>query len=83
MAPTFEGRLGTLYARPAEALAARDGPALDAVAADFATLAAHGLTDRDIAQRLVVSRRTVHNHLHRTYANLGIAGRRQLRSVLG
>ncbi|MDN5749289.1 MAG: LuxR C-terminal-related transcriptional regulator, partial [Pseudonocardia sp.] len=150
LAPTFEGRLGTLYARHAEALAARDGPALEAVAADFATLgatllaaeaaaeaadahrragrktsalaasrrsrelagrcegartpalalagdplpltpreqeiatlAAHGLTDRDIAQRLVVSRRTVHNHLHRTYTKLGIAGRRQLRSVLG
>lgn len=49
---------------------------------EIAKLAASGLADRDIAARLVVSERTVHNHLHRTYSKLGITSRRQLRSIL-
>ncbi len=49
---------------------------------EIATLAASGLSDRDIAAQLVVSERTVHNHLHRTYTKLGINTRRQLRSIL-
>lgn len=50
---------------------------------EVATLAAAGLTDRAIADRLVVSQRTVHNHLHHVYAKLGISTRRQLPAILG
>ena len=49
---------------------------------EIATLAARGLSNRDIAEAVVVSERTVHNHLHRAYAKLGINSRRQLRSIL-
>jgi len=49
---------------------------------EVAGLAAHGLSNAEIAERLGVSERTVHNHLHRVYTKLGVGSRRQLRSVL-
>ena len=45
-------------------------------------LAAQGLTNREIAQRLLLSPRTIASHLYRSFPKLGIAGRRQLHSVL-
>jgi DNA-binding NarL/FixJ family response regulator len=45
-------------------------------------LAADGLTDEDIAERLTVSIRTVHNHLYHAYTKLGIHSRSGLASVL-
>ena len=45
-------------------------------------LAAQRLTSTEIAQRLVLSLRTVENHLQRCYAKLGIANRSELRLVL-
>jgi DNA-binding NarL/FixJ family response regulator len=45
---------------------------------EVATLAAKGLSNRDIASRLVVSVRTVENHLQRAYGKLGIASRAHL-----
>jgi DNA-binding CsgD family transcriptional regulator len=47
-----------------------------------ADLAAAGLTNPAIADRLVVSRRTVENHLHRAYTKLGVAGRHELSVLL-
>jgi DNA-binding CsgD family transcriptional regulator/tetratricopeptide (TPR) repeat protein len=45
-------------------------------------LAAQGLTNREIAQRLHLSHRTVQSHLHRSFPKLGIAGRLQLNAVI-
>jgi DNA-binding CsgD family transcriptional regulator len=45
-------------------------------------LASDGLTDREIADRLYLSPRTVSSHLHRSYPKLGVASRHQLRDVI-
>jgi DNA-binding CsgD family transcriptional regulator len=45
-------------------------------------LASDGLTDREIADRLFLSPRTVGSHLYRSYPKLGIASRHQLRDVI-
>ena len=45
---------------------------------EIANLAARGLTNRDIAERLVVSTRTVEGHLYRMFAKLNIADRDEL-----
>jgi DNA-binding CsgD family transcriptional regulator len=45
-------------------------------------LASHGLTDREIADRLFLSPRTVSSHLYRSYPKLGVASRHQLRDVI-
>lgn len=50
---------------------------------EIARLAATGLTSKVIAERLVVSVRTVDNVLHGVYAKLGVAGRRELAGVIG
>ena len=49
---------------------------------EVARLAARGLTDRGIADRLVLSVRTVESHLASAYRKLGIGSRRQLRDIL-
>ena len=46
-----------------------------------ALLAADGLTNDEIGQRLLISARTVEHHLGSVYATLGISGRRQLRGL--
>ncbi|WP_150117055.1 helix-turn-helix transcriptional regulator [Arthrobacter sp. ERGS1:01] len=48
---------------------------------EVSRLAATGLTDKDIAEQLQVSVRTVEGHLYRSYAKLGIAGRSELSLV--
>ncbi len=45
---------------------------------DVATLAAHGVSNAEIAQRLGLSIRTVETHLQRVYTKLGIHGRAEL-----
>ncbi|MDR6416121.1 DNA-binding CsgD family transcriptional regulator/type II secretory pathway predicted ATPase ExeA/tetratricopeptide (TPR) repeat protein [Pseudarthrobacter sulfonivorans] len=49
---------------------------------DIVELAVQGLTDRDIAQRLMVSVRTVEGHLYRTYVKLGVRSRDELSTAL-
>jgi DNA-binding CsgD family transcriptional regulator len=48
-----------------------------------AGLAVQGRTNRDIAQELFVSPKTVENHLGRVYSKLGIGNRRELAGALG
>ncbi|MGH9002682.1 MAG: helix-turn-helix domain-containing protein, partial [Acidimicrobiia bacterium] len=50
---------------------------------EAATLAATGLSNRDVAARLFVSLRTVENHLHRVFSKLGVASREDLAQALG
>jgi ATP/maltotriose-dependent transcriptional regulator MalT len=50
---------------------------------EIAQLASSGLTSRTIAERLVVSVRTVDNVLRSVYAKLGLAGRGELGEALG
>jgi DNA-binding NarL/FixJ family response regulator len=45
-------------------------------------LAAQGLSNREIAQRLVLSPRTIASHLYRCFPKLGVAERRQLQALL-
>jgi DNA-binding CsgD family transcriptional regulator len=50
---------------------------------EIAGLAAAGLSNRAIAERLVVSVRTVDNHLQHVFEKLGIRSRRELRRLIG
>ncbi|OIJ65410.1 AAA family ATPase [Streptomyces mangrovisoli] len=45
-------------------------------------LAADGLTNREIGQRLYLSHRTVSSHLHRIFPKLGVVSRAELRAVV-
>ncbi|TQS45258.1 AAA family ATPase [Cryptosporangium phraense] len=47
-----------------------------------AQLAAQGLSNKEIADRVYLSHRTVSTHLYRAYPKLGIAGRAQLAAAL-
>jgi DNA-binding CsgD family transcriptional regulator len=49
---------------------------------EIATMAAEGLTTREVAARCTLSVRTVENHLHRVYTKLGIAGRGELAEAM-
>jgi len=49
---------------------------------EIARLAAHGHPDRVIAERLLISVRTVNTHLGRVYEKLAISGRARLAAVL-
>ena len=56
--------------------------ALTASERRICVLAAKGLTNRDIAQELFVTPKTVENHLGRAYAKLGIGTREALSQTL-
>ncbi|GID29348.1 helix-turn-helix transcriptional regulator [Paractinoplanes brasiliensis] len=63
---------------------ATSGPAaLTEAEQQVAGMAAGGLTNREIAVRLTLSRRTVETHLAHAYHKLGIASRRDLTAALG
>jgi DNA-binding NarL/FixJ family response regulator len=49
----------------------------------IAQLAAAGLTNRQIADRIYVSHRTVATHLYKIFPKLGITSRNQLRDSIG
>jgi DNA-binding CsgD family transcriptional regulator len=63
----------------------RDPQARDQLTAQelqIAQLAAEGLSNREIGQRLYLSHRTIGTHLYRTFPKLGITARNELSSVL-
>lgn len=49
----------------------------------IAQLAADGLSNREIGERLYLSHRTVGSHLYRLFPKLGVTSRTQLRDALG
>ncbi|MET7861394.1 AAA family ATPase [Streptomyces sp. NPDC005318] len=49
----------------------------------IARLAAQGLSNRQIADRLFISPRTVGSHLYKVYPRLGVSSRRELMDALG
>jgi len=49
---------------------------------EIVTLAASGLTNKQIAERLFLSHRTVGGHLHRAFPKLGVSTRAALRDAL-
>jgi DNA-binding NarL/FixJ family response regulator len=49
---------------------------------EIAELAAAGLTNKQIGERLFLSHRTVGGHLHRLFPKLGITSRAALRDAL-
>jgi DNA-binding NarL/FixJ family response regulator len=70
------------YADRATALVARldraRSPALSEREAEVARLVAKGLTNRQIAERLVISERTAENHVQHILGKLGFATRSQI-----
>jgi DNA-binding NarL/FixJ family response regulator len=70
--------LGTRPRRPA--ISGRDS--LTASEARVAAMAAGGMSNKDIAQALFVTPKTVETHLSRTYMKLGIGSRRELSGAL-
>ncbi len=49
---------------------------------EIATLAADGLSSKEIAERMFLSRRTVENHLYHVYVKLGVTDRTTLAAAL-
>ena len=49
---------------------------------EIVSLAASGLTNKQIAERLFLSHRTVGGHLHRAFPKLGVTTRAALRDAL-
>jgi DNA-binding NarL/FixJ family response regulator len=49
----------------------------------IAQLAAEGLSNREIAQRLFLSHRTISTHLYRVFPKFGITSRAELSAALG
>ncbi|ROO85859.1 regulatory LuxR family protein [Actinocorallia herbida] len=68
--------------RPAPAAAATGVPGLTAQQLEVAELAASGLTNKEIGERLYLSPRTVSAHLYRIFPKLGITSRAALRDAL-
>jgi DNA-binding CsgD family transcriptional regulator len=69
-------------ATSADALAPVEVADLTPQERQIAELAASGLSNRDIGQRLFLSHRTISTHLYRIYPKLGVTSRAQLRDAL-
>jgi DNA-binding CsgD family transcriptional regulator len=67
---------------PVEPAAASPRSLLSAQELQIASLAAAGLSNREIAQRLFLSPRTVGSHLYRIFPKLGVTSRMQLAAAM-
>lgn len=73
--------LAALGTRPRRSLVA--GPdALTASEGRVAAMAAEGMSNKEIAQALFVTTKTIETHLSRSYSKLGISSRRELSAAL-
>ena len=70
------GDVASIPAAPARSM-------LSAQERQIAELAASGLSNRQIGQRLYMSHRTVGTHLYRIFPKLGVSSRHQIRAALG
>src|SRR5262249_40081510 len=61
-----------------EALASKEADPLTAREREIAALVAEGLSNRGIAQRLVISERTAQNHVQHILVKLGFSNRAQI-----
>ena len=61
----------------------KDGTYCIANASTILRLAAEGLSNREIGERLYLSHRTVGSHLYRLFPKLGVTSRVQLSAVIG
>ncbi|MGI5164441.1 AAA family ATPase [Spirillospora sp. CA-253888] len=67
---------------PADAPTGTALAALTAQQQQIVRLAAQGLANREIAERLMLSPRTVGSHLYQAYPKLGVSSRHQLRDIV-
>ncbi|MXM68617.1 hypothetical protein GR925_35705, partial [Streptomyces sp. HUCO-GS316] len=72
-----------VWAVPADRREAGARAELTAREREVVTLAVSQLSNQEIADRLVLSVRTVENHLYRAYGKLGVTARTELAPVLG
>ncbi|MDR2723531.1 MAG: helix-turn-helix transcriptional regulator, partial [Cellulomonadaceae bacterium] len=61
---------------------AAEGAELTAREDEIARLAASGMSNQEIARRLLISVRTVENHLHRVFRKLGVENRAEMSRVI-
>ena len=83
---SWSGRARRELRASGESSRRRDPTARDQLTAQelqITQLAAQGLSNREIGQKLFVSPRTVSTHLYRIYPKLGISARGELASALG
>jgi non-specific serine/threonine protein kinase len=73
---------GTEAPGPAPPVPVAPPPALTSRELEIAGLVAEGLSNRQIAERLVISKRTVDAHIEHIYGKLGVSSRVQLASWL-
>lgn len=81
--PSSAGRRRASGERIATAEPGTTTAALSAQELQIARLAAEGLSNREIGERLYLSPRTVGSHLYRIFPKLEITSRAQLTSRLG
>jgi DNA-binding NarL/FixJ family response regulator len=73
--PVVTALVRWLHDGPRRRVPAWPGPGLTAREAEILDLIAAGLTNRQIARRLVIAEKTVKNHAHQIYRRLGATGR--------
>jgi DNA-binding NarL/FixJ family response regulator len=80
----FEGLGAQLWAQAARTELARiggrhaAGNELTSIERQVAALVAEGLTNREVAAKLVLAERTIEGHLSKIYAKLGVRSRAEL-----